>query len=265
MRNLKRITALLLVVLLMACSSNKKEELMMATTTSMNDSGVLDALKPEFEKDSGIELKWTSVGSGEAIKLARDGEADVLFAHSPKDEDKLVADGVSLGRNSIMYNNFLIVGPKKLEGSSLKDVAKDICDNQLYVSRADESGTHKKEITMFEDYCGGKKPKNYLESSAGMLDTLNVAAEKKAYTLVDYATWLENKDKLDLVEAYYNKEDLINTYSVHVIKTEKTTDETLEKAEKFKEWVTTGRGRELIKDYGMEKFKEPLFTMLESK
>lgn len=265
MKNITKIMSLLIIITLMACSSNKKEELMMATTTSMNDSGLLDVLGPEFKKDTGIELKWTSVGSGEAIKLARDGEADLLFAHSPKDEDALVADKVSLGRNSIMYNNFLIVGPKKLSGKTLESVAKDICANKLYISRADESGTHKKELSIFEDYCGGKKPKNYLESNTGMLETLNLAAEKKAYTLVDYATWLANKDKLDLVEAFYNKDELVNTYSIHVIKTAKTSEETLKNAEKFKEWVTTGRGRDLIKDYGIKQFNKPLFTMIENK
>ncbi|MDL2211932.1 substrate-binding domain-containing protein [Erysipelotrichaceae bacterium OttesenSCG-928-M19] len=267
MKNFKKLALLLVFALLFACSSNDKEtkEVMMATTTSMNDSGLLDELAPAFKEETGIELQWLSVGSGEAIQKARDGEVQLLFAHSPADEETLVKDGISLGRDSIMYNNFLFVGPEKLTGTTLADATKEICDDKLYISRADDSGTHKKEMATFEEYCSATdgKAKNTVESGVGMLDTLNIAAEKKGYTLTDIATWLENKDKLDLVEAYYNKADLVNTYSIHVIKNDSFTEEQMASAEEFKKWVTEGKGLEIIKDYGADKYGAPVFTLVE--
>lgn len=266
MKSIKRIIALVLMITLCACSGGEKKEVMMATTTSLNDSGLLDTLAPEFKKDTGIELKWLSVGSGEAIKKARDGEVELLFVHSPADEKKLVEDKVSSGRTELMFNNFLFVGPEKLKDTTLAAAAKDICDNKPYISRADESGTHKKEIATFEEYCGSAKPKNTTESGAGMLDTLNIANEKKAYTLTDIATWLENKDKLSgLTEAYYNKKDLVNTYSIHVINHEKLDKTKLGYAEEFKKWVSSEKGLELIKNYGKDKYGTPVFTLVSEK
>ncbi|WP_423362851.1 substrate-binding domain-containing protein [Mycoplasma sp. P36-A1] len=264
MKKLNKLIVLMFILFLTACSSSTPNgDTMMATTTSLNDSGLLDALKPEFEKSKGVDLKWTSVGSGEAIKLAREGEAALLLAHSPADEKKLVDDGVSLGRTEIMYNNFLFVGPKKLQATNLKDAVKEICDSKSYISRADDSGTHKMEISLFKEYCNGKNPTNYTEANDGMAATLQLASEKKGYTLVDYATWLEQQDKLDLVEGYYNKKDLVNTYSIHLIKHESLSEEEVNNAVAFKEWLLSSEGLEIIKNYGIDKFNKPVFTLVD--
>jgi len=262
MKHIKKLTLLLVVAFLFACGSDDKKEVMMATTTSMNDSGLLDALKPAFKEDTGIELKWVSVGSGEAMNLAREGEAQLLFAHSPADEEKLVEEGISTGRYPIMYNNFLFVGPGKLTTTNIETATREICDNKPYISRADDSGTHKKEVQIFEEYCNRSTAKDNVESGVGMLDTLNIANEKKAYTLTDIATWLENRDKLpNLVEAYYNKKDLINTYSIHVINNANFSEESIKYAEEFKKWITEGNGLKIIEDYGKDKYGEALFTL----
>lgn len=260
MKILKGISVIILMLSLVACKSSDK--IMMSTTTSLNDSGLLDELKKAFKQDTGIDLKWVSVGSGEAIKLARDGGIDVLFAHSPADEQKLVEDGVSLERKSIMFNNFLIVGPKKSD-QDLATTVKEICQNELYISRADNSGTHKKELSLFKSYCDDKKPNNYLESGTGMAETLQMASEKQAYTLVDYATWLAQKNNLNLVETFYDQSQLVNTYSIHKISYDKQTDKQAENSQIFIDWLTTGHGLEIIKNYGMEKYGAPVFKLIE--
>lgn len=260
----KLMTIISVVGILMISGCQKSEDkLMMSTTTSLNDSGVLDVIKQEFLKDTGIDLSWVSVGSGEAMKLAQEGGIDLLFAHSEKDELKLVDDGVSQARTSIMFNNFLLVGPE-VSDKDLAGTIKDICENQLYISRADNSGTYNNEQSLFKAHCDGQVPKNYLESGTGMADTLQMASEKGAYTLVDYATWLAQKDKLNLKEAFHDKDELKNTYSIHKINYDGQTETAKENAKIFVEWIQSDKGQKILKEYGIEQFGSSVFTLINS-
>ena len=250
--------------LLFACNANNEPApvLTMATTTSMNDSGLLDVLAPAFKEDTGIELQWTSLGSGAAMQLARDGEAEVLFAHSPAAEETLVADGVSTGRHIIMFNNFLFVGPESLGTDDLATAVRDICENRPYVSRDDQSGTHTQEVNTFKQYCDSERANNEITTGEGMLATLNVANEEGRFTLVDIATWLQNRADLpNLTEAFYNKDDLINVYSVHAINSDNFSAEQKENANKFIQWMEGSHAQELIANYGVDKFGEPVFFL----
>jgi len=256
---------------LVACGGNQtttpedRGNVMMATTTSMNDSGVLDVLAPAFKEDTGITLEWTSQGSGAAMETAREGEAQLLFAHSPAAEKQLVADGVSMGRHIVMFNNFLFVGPEQLPQTSLEAAVKAICDTPLpYVTRNDNSGTFNAEVPLFEQYCGKSSVdlENVIDTGAGMLATLEVANEEGRYTLVDLATWLQNMANLpNLKEAYYNKADMLNVYSIHQIKTDHATEQQNENAAEFVKWLTEGRGKDLIAEYGVQQFGQPMFTL----
>jgi len=254
-----------LLVFLGACDGDDEEKtVMMATTTSMNDSGLLDVLAPAFYEDTGIELRWVSVGSGEAMRLARDGEATLLFAHSPAGEEELVTDGVSRGRNTFMYNNFLFVGPEDLNANSLEAAVLDLFENRTYASRGDESGTHVMERGIFEGFTGHEYPLDTIETGSGMLDTLNIANETGAFTLVDIATWLQNRDDLpNLVEAFYDMNELVNYYSIHVIENPNASDSEFSYAEEFDEWMTNGPGLEIIAEYGIDRFGDPVFILLD--
>jgi len=252
------------VSFLVACSTDEEKSVMMATTTSMNDSGLLDVLAPVFYEDTGIELLWVSVGSGEAMRLARDGEATLLFAHSPAAEEELVADGVSQGRNTFMYNNFLFVGPEDLSANSLAAAVEDLFENRLYASRGDESGTHVMERGIFLEFTNQEHPVDIIETGSGMLDTLNIADELGAFTLVDIATWLQNRDNLpNLMEAFYDKSELVNYYSIHVINNPNASEDEFSHAEEFVQWMTNGRGLEIIAEYGNDQFGEPVFILLD--
>jgi len=266
MRKINVLFVTALLVGLVACGGSNDEErsVMMATTTSMNDSGLLDVLAPAFYEDTGIELRWVSVGSGEAMRLARDGEATLLFAHSPAAEEDLVADEVSQGRNTFMYNNFLFVGPVDLEANSLEAAVLDLFENRLYASRGDESGTHVMERGIFQSFTDEDHPLNVLETGSGMLNTLNIANERGAFTLVDIATWLQNREDLPLlVEAFYDQNELVNYYSIHVINNPNASDAEFEHADAFAQWLTTGRGLEIIAEYGVDLFGEPVFILMD--
>lgn len=271
MKNFKAVKMMLVVfgvglgLVLSGCGDSDEEKtVMMATTTSMNDSGLLDVLAPAFYEDTGIELLWVSVGSGEAIRLARDGEATLLFAHSPAAENALVDDGVSRGRDTFMYNNFLFVGPVDLEAETLEAAVLDLFENRLYASRGDESGTHVMERGIFEEFTGEEYPLDTIETGSGMLDTLNIANERDAFTLVDIATWLQNRDNLpNLTEAFYDKNELVNYYSIHVIDNPNASDAEFEHADAFTQWLTTGRGLEIIAEYGIDLFGEPVFILMD--
>jgi len=257
--------ALVFVVFLGACDGDDEERtVMMATTTSMNDSGLLDVLAPAFYDDTGIELLWVSVGSGEAMRLARDGEATLLFAHSPAGEEELVTDGVSRGRNTFMYNNFLFVGPEDLNATSLEAAVLDLFENRSYASRGDESGTHVMERGVFEEFTNQEYPIDTIETGSGMADTLNIANETGAFTLVDIATWLQHRDNLpNLVEAFYDTNELVNYYSIHVINNPNASESEFDHADEFDDWMTNGPGLEIIAEYGTEQFGDPVFILLD--
>jgi len=203
------IAAVLIAVLVVQPSVDKafaqQKNVILATTTSTQDSGLLDVLIPMFEKKTGYFVKTIAVGSGQAMAMGQKGEADVLLVHSPAAEKKFVADGNGINRRLVMHNDFIVVGPasdpaKIKGGKTTVDAFKKIAASQTpFISRGDNSGTHAKEKDVWKaaalKYEGEKW---YQQTGLGMGQTLNVASEKKAYTLADRGTYLALKNKLDL-------------------------------------------------------------------
>lgn len=245
---MKKLYITLLSVLLIISGCSKEVTIKMSTTTSLNDSGLLDELTDAFHEETNIKIEWVSVGSGEAMEIAKSGEVELAFLHSPAAEEEFVNDGYSMGRNIVMSNNFLIVGPSEIEGSK-EEIIDEITNNRAFASRDDNSGTHKKELQIFTT-----TPTNYIRTGQGMAETLSIANEKEAYTLIDSATWLAHRDSVDLVEVYYNPEDFKNVYSIHQIKENS-------EAEKFIEFIYSDKGQEIIKNYGVDKFGQAVYNL----
>lgn len=237
-------------------------EIILSTTTSTQDSGLLDFILPIFTKDTGIEVKTISVGTGKALQMARDGEADVLLVHAKPDELKLVEEGHGTERCDVMYNDFILVGPKDgqvANGSDIEGGLKFISENEIiFVSRGDDSGTHKKELSIWK--AAGVQPSGewYLEAGAGMGDVLKIADDKQGYTLTDRATYLSMKDTLDLEIVIEGNDVMYNQYGVIPVDPNKANINN-EGAIEFMNWITSEKGQDLIKEFGVEEYGEPLF------
>ena len=247
-------------------AKTKVTDLILATTTSTQDTGLLDELVPAFEKRYPFTVKTIAVGSGEALAMGAKGEADVLLVHSPKSEEEFVAAGNSSSRKPVMHNRFLLVGPKAdpakvgVETSvtvAMTDIAKT---GAPFISRADESGTHKKELSLWEK--AGIKPAGawYIESGQGMGETLRIADEKDAYTLTDEGTYLAAKASLALTIIKQGDQGFKNSYTVIVVNSKKFPKVNRDGAEAFSRFITGAAGQALIKRFGVKKFGKPLFT-----
>ncbi|NLC04320.1 MAG: solute-binding protein [Tissierellia bacterium] len=239
-----------------------KGEIILSTTTSTEDSGLLDFILPIFTEDTGIVVKTVSVGTGKALQMARDGEADVLLVHAKPDELILVEEGHGTERRDVMYNDFVLVGPKDgpiAKSSDIEGALKEISDQGLtFVSRGDDSGTHKKELSIWK--AAGVEPEGkwYLEAGAGMGDVLKIADESLGYTLTDRATYLSMQDTLDLEIVVEGNEVMFNQYGVIPVDPGKA-NINHEGAVEFMNWITSNKGQDLIKDFGVEEYGEPLF------
>lgn len=242
--------------------------LMMATTTSTADTGLLDYLKPIFLEDTGIDLQWTAVGTGEALAMGQNGDVDIVLVHAKASEEEFVASGAGVERFPVMYNDFVVVGPEE-EGKYGDDIAAcfgAIQEGKLtFVSRGDDSGTDKKEKKIWAalEIDPTENP-NYLESGQGMGATITMADEKEAYTLTDRGTWLKFKNDADLnIElniACEGAKDLLNQYGVIAVNPEMFEDINNEAANVFIEWICSDKVQELIGQYGVEEYGQALFT-----
>jgi tungstate transport system substrate-binding protein len=243
-------------------SGNDKGQMILATTTSTQDSGLLDELVPRFEEQSGCSVKTVAVGSGEALELAEDGNADALLVHSPEAEEEFMDGGHGVSREAVMHNDFVVVGPAadtaKTKGSgSAADAFTRIAKAEApFASRADESGTNTKELAIWE--AAGIEPQGswYIETGQGMGEALTIASQKQAYTLSDRGTWLatENVDLELLVEG---GKDLLNPYHVIVVKGE---DLNRDCAQQFSDWITSRGTQQEIGQFGVAEYGEPLFV-----
>ncbi len=185
------------------------KNIILATTTSVQDTGLLDVLTSAFQKKTGYTVKAIAVGTGQALQMGRLGEADILWVHSPDDEKQFVAEGYGIDRTTFMHNDFVVLGPEtdpaKIKGAqSANDAFKKIAvSGAFFVSRGDNSGTHKKENKIWE-LAGGAKPAkgNYIEAGQGMAATIAIANEKNAYCLADRSSYLSLKKTIKLVILY---------------------------------------------------------------
>jgi tungstate transport system substrate-binding protein len=253
------------LLLLLACSSGE-DELILATTTSTQDTGLLDVLVPTFEEQSGYKVKTIAVGSGQAIELGERGEADVILAHSPRAEEDLVAAGFAIEREPVMYNDFVIVGPAddpagiaavEQAAAALALIAET---EAVFISRGDESGTHTKELSVWERAAIEPGGAWYQETGQGMGATLNVANEKRGYTLSDRGTYLSQRDSLDLEILLEGDSALFNPYTVMVVNPEKHSEVNVEAAREFAAFITSADTQAVIRDFGREQYGQPLFV-----
>lgn len=239
---------------------------MMATTTSTDDTGLLDYLAPIFKEDTGYELQWTAVGTGDAIKKGEDGEVDVILVHAKESEEEFVSAGYGVERFEVMYNDFIIVGPQSGAVEYTNDIKQaftQINDEQLvFVSRGDDSGTHKKELGVWsaigiENY---EENPNYISAGAGMADTLVMADEKEGYCLTDRGTWLAKKNDFpNMTIVCEGDSNLLNQYGVIAVSPEKYPDVNNEGANAFIEWICSDEVQDLISQYGVSEYGEQLF------
>jgi tungstate transport system substrate-binding protein len=245
----------------------QQKNVILATTTSTQDSGLLDALLPVFEKQSGYFVKTIAVGSGQAIAMGAKGEADVLLVHSPADEKKFMDEGNGLRRQLIMHNDFIIVGPAadpaviKAAKTAPEAFTKIADKKALFMSRGDKSGTHAKEKKIWE--AAGITPDGqswYQQTGLGMGQTLGVAAEKKGYTLADRGTYLSLKKNLGLDVLCQGDKNLLNIYHVIEVSPQKWPKVNAAGAKAFADFMVAPATQKLIGAFGVEKFGAALFT-----
>jgi tungstate transport system substrate-binding protein len=240
--------------------------IILATTTSTQDSGLLDVLIPVFEKKTGFLVKTIAVGSGQAMTMGEKGEADVLLVHSPDAEKKFVAGGYGINRRIIMHNDFVVVGPPgdpaRLKGTqSTPEAFKKIASAQaLFLSRGDNSGTHAKEKGVWKAAgVNPEKEKWYQQTGLGMGQTLNIASEKKGYTLADRGTYLALKKNLSLDILMEGDAILLNVYHVIEVNPAKWPKVNVTGAKAFADFMVSKETQDIIKTFGVEKFGGALF------
>ena len=273
--NVKRSTIILISIMLLissmflgiSCKADAKDtEIILATTTSTYDSGLLDVLLPAFEEEYGYKVKPIAVGTGEAIAMGERGEADVILVHSRASEDKFIEDGYGTERFDVMHNDFVVIGPEEdpagINGLSASEAFIKIADTgSQFISRGDNSGTHKKELIIWEN--AGVTPEGdwYLETGQGMGETLRIADEKGAYTMSDRGTFLSQEENLVLVVLVEGDGILFNPYGIIPVDPEMHPDLGInyEGAMDLVEFITGAEGQDIIREFGMEKFGQPLF------
>jgi tungstate transport system substrate-binding protein len=250
-----------------AAGRSGPKEIILATTTSTQDSGLLDVLVPVFEKDSGYNLKVIAVGSGQALAMGQRGDADVLLVHAPGSEKALIDDGSAINRRLVMHNGFIILGPDKdpagIKGmTSSVDALKKVFDTgSTFVSRADDSGTNKAELSLWKKAELDPKGKSwYVETGQGMGATLQIANQKDGYTLSDRATFLAQKEGFVLKVLVEGDPLLLNVYSVMQVNPDKFDLVNAAGGKAFADFMVSEKGQQMIGAYVDKKSGKPLFT-----
>lgn len=264
----------LLAIVLNACAPAATESpaepanpnIILATTTSTQDSGLLDVLVPLFEAESGYTVQTVAVGTGAALKMAEEGNADVLLVHAPSSEVALMEAGWGKDRFLVMHNDFVIVGPAadpagiKGTATAVEALQKVFAAGGTFVSRGDDSGTHKMEVSLWGKAANDPKGVEwYVESGQGMGATLTIASEKQGYTLTDRATYLANKDNLSLEILVEGDAALLNVYHVITVNPEKWEKANYDGALAFANFMIAKATQDVIGGFGVEAFGQPLF------
>ncbi|OPY07002.1 MAG: PBP superfamily domain protein [Syntrophus sp. PtaB.Bin001] len=260
------VTGLATATTAQAAKQVKQKNLILATTTSTQDTGLLDVLIPMFQKKTGYFVKTIAVGSGQAMAMGQKGEADVLLVHSPDAEVKFMAGQYGVNRRLVMHNDFVIVGPPsdpaRIKGSkTTPETFKKIAgSSSLFMSRGDNSGTHAKEKAIWKAAgINPEKQKWYQQTGLGMGQTLNVAAEKKGYTLTDRGTWLSLQKNLGLPILMQGDPILLNIYHVIEVNQAKWPKVNAAGAKAFADFMVSPATQKIIKTFGVDKYGSPLF------
>jgi tungstate transport system substrate-binding protein len=237
------------------------KSIVVASTTSTEDSGLFKHILPLFKARTGIDVKIIAQGTGQALDTGRRGDADVVFVHAKPQEEKFIADGFGVARFDVMYNDFVLIGPKsdpaRIKGgrdimASLKAIA---AAQSLFVSRGDKSGTHAAELALWKAADlnpAGEKPQWYREIGQGMGAALNTSAAIGAYALSDRGTWISFKNKSDLQIATEGDSRLFNQYGIMLVNPQKHPTVKKDLGQAFVDWVISADGQNAIRDYTIE-------------
>ena len=256
-----RLSASLLGLMLLApLAMAQRPHIMMASTTSTEQSGLFAHLLPAFTETTGIEVRVVALGTGQALDMARRGDADVLFVHDPAAEDKFVAEGFGLERRAVMTNDFVLIGPKAdpagLRGNDIAAaLAKLVATGQPFISRGDKSGTHSAELRLWQ--AAGiadpaAKAAGYKACGCGMGPALNIAASANAYVLSDRGTWLAFKNRGELAVLVEGDRRLFNQYGVIVVNPARHAHVKLRQAQAFADWVVSPAGQARIASFRID-------------
>ncbi len=251
-------------------NAEKNMVIRMSTTTSVNDSGLLPYLLPVFQEATGYTVEVQSAGTGAAIQKAVDGNADLILVHAKASEETFINDGYGVERIPFMYNYFVVVGPAE-DPAGIADSAnaaeafgKIASKESKFISRGDDSGTHKAELKIWgENVPDAETASWYVNAGQGMGACLTMASEEGAYCLTDKATFLSNKESLDLEIVLGQGDDMMNTYSLIECNPEKLDGINTEGAKALIEWMTGEEASALIAKYGEEQYGEALFYLIE--
>jgi tungstate transport system substrate-binding protein len=253
------VLAIAFAVAASTCASARDKSIVVSSTTSTQDSGLFEHISPLFRAKTGIEVKVLSQGTGQALETGRRGDSDVVFVHARPQEEKFVADGFGEKRHAVMYNDFILVGPRSdpagVKGS--KDIAaalKAVKDKGVdFISRGDRSGTHSAELALWKiagiDIAGADKGPWYKEIGQGMGAALNTASASSAYVLADRGTWLSFKNRGDLQVLVEGDKRLFNQYGVMLVNSAKHPHVKKEFGQQFIDWLVSPEGQKAIADY----------------
>jgi tungstate transport system substrate-binding protein len=248
-------TALVALISLASLAASAQTTIVMSSTTSTEQSGLFPYLLPEFKKASGIDIKVVALGTGQALDMARRGDADVVFVHDQVAEEKFLAEGFGLKRLPVMYNDFVLIGPKAdpvgVKGHDIVEALKKIsATNGAFISRGDKSGTNAAELRFWKMAgLADKKGSGYKACGCGMGPALNIASSAGAYVLADRGTWLNFKNRADLTILVEGDKRLFNQYGVMVVNPAKHPQVKLAAAQKFVDWVVSPAGQQAIAGY----------------
>lgn len=243
------------IVLSVSSLASQAQSVVVASTTSTEQSGLFGHILPQFKQATGIDMKVVALGTGQAIDMARRGDADVLFVHDKAAEEKFVADGFAAKRQEVMYNDFVLIGPKadpaKTQGKDIVAAMKKVAAvNAPFISRGDKSGTHAAELRFWKmTDTDANKGAGYKECGCGMGPALNIAASSGAYVLADRGTWLNFKNRADLAVLVEGDQRLFNQYGVMLVSAAKHPHVKTAEGQKFVDWVTGQAGQAAIASY----------------
>jgi tungstate transport system substrate-binding protein len=264
---MKRFFFIVLILSLVSCNSSPAKSILLVSTTSTQDSGLLDVLLPIFEEQSGYTVQLVATGSGQALEMGRAGNADVILLHSPVAEEKFMQEGFGIDRRLVMHNDFVIVGPPNdpallRSQPTLDSVFSKIFSSAVtFVSRGDDSGTHVKELQLWKN--AGFSPQGqpwYLETGQGQGATLTIASEKGGYAITDRGTFLAYAPNLNLEILFEGDPQLLNIYHVLTVNPKNFPQVNIEGAKAFTDFITSPQGQQIIAEFGVEQYGEPLFT-----
>ena len=243
------------VVLSVSSLAAQAQSIVVASTTSTEQSGLFGHILPQFKQATGIDVKVVALGTGQAIDMARRGDADVLFVHDKAAEEKFVADGFAAKRQEVMYNDFVLIGPKadpaKTQGKVIVAATKKVAAATApFISRGDKSGTHAAELRSWKmTDTDANKGSGYKECGCGMGPALNIAASSGAYVLADRGTWLNFKNRADLAVLVEGDQRLFNQYGVMLVSATNHPHVKTAEGQKFVDWVTGQAGQAAIASY----------------